>query len=136
MKGGSTRSMILPWFIQASSWATPRRSSRGLSTLRCFLMSHADFIEEAKANRPGASITPLIQVREVSFAYSVAPVIIDVSLQLPRGEMGALIGANGSGKSTLIRLLAGLIQPQKGVVAFDGAPLSTFDARDRAKRIA
>ena len=96
-------------------------------------MSHDAFIEETEAS--SASITPLIEARAVSFAYSVAPVIIDASLALPRGEMGALIGANGSGKSTLIRLLVGLIQPSSGVVAFNGAPLSTFGARERAKRI-
>src|SRR5712691_11318103 len=99
-------------------------------------MSRDDFIGEAKATSVGAAIKPLIEAREVSFAYSVAPVIVDVSLALPQGKMGALIGANGSGKSTLIRLLAGLIQPVSGVVAFNDMPLSRFDARERAKRIA
>src|SRR5712692_1090760 len=99
-------------------------------------MSRDNFIEEAKGINPMTSIAPLIEAREVSFAYSVAPVIVDVSLALPQGKMGALIGANGSGKSTLIRLLAGLIQPVSGVVAFNDMPLSSFDARERAKRIA
>src|SRR5260370_21554453 len=99
-------------------------------------MSRDDFVGEAKGVNPMTSIAPLIEAREVSFAYSVAPVIVDVSLALPQGKMGALIGANGSGKSTLIRLLAGLIQPVSGVVAFNDMPLSSFDARERAKRIA
>lgn len=79
---------------------------------------------------------PLIQTRNLSFAYSSLPAVVDVSLTLPRGTMGALIGANGSGKSTLIRLLAGLLEPAKGQVAFNGAPLTNLHPRDRAKRIA
>jgi ABC-type Mn2+/Zn2+ transport system ATPase subunit len=50
---------------------------------------------------------PLIEARGLNFSYSSLPAVVDVSLALPRGSMGALIGANGSGKSTLIRLLAG-----------------------------
>ena len=79
---------------------------------------------------------PLIETRHLHFAYSVSPVVVDVSLELPRGAMATVIGANGSGKSTLIRLLAGLLEPASGEVIFDGAPLSNFEARDRAKRIA
>ncbi len=79
---------------------------------------------------------PLIQVRNLGFSYSSLPAVVDVSLSLPRGAMGALIGANGSGKSTLIRLLAGLLAPGSGEVIFDGASLSTIHPRERAKRIA
>ena len=49
---------------------------------------------------------PLLQASHLSFAYSVAPVVADVSLSLARGEIGALIGANGSGKSNLLGLFA------------------------------
>ena len=78
----------------------------------------------------------LSQARDVSFSYSSLPAVVDVSLSVPRGAMGALIGANGSGKSTLIRLLAGLLAPGTGEVIFDGASLSTVHPRARAKRIA
>src|SRR5713101_611917 len=80
--------------------------------------------------------SPLIEAKRVSFAYSSLPAVVDVSLALPRGTMGALIGANGSGKSTLIRLLAGLLEPASGEAIFNGAPLSSLHPRDRAKRIA
>jgi len=72
----------------------------------------------------------------LEFSYSSLPAVVDVSLSVPRGAMGALIGANGSGKSTLIRLLAGLLAPGAGEVIFDGASLSTIHPRERAKRIA
>lgn len=78
----------------------------------------------------------LVEARRLSFAYSSLPVVDDVSLALPRGAMGALIGANGSGKSTLIRLLAGLLKPASGDVIFNNAPLQNLQARERAKRIA
>src|SRR5713101_4112143 len=128
--------MIQWWSTRASLSVAPRKFSRSLYTRRRFLMSRDDFIGDATTTNAAEAITPLIEAREVSFAYSVAPVIVDVSLALPQGKMGALIGANGSGKSTLIRLLAGLIQPVSGVVAFNDMPLSKFEARERAKRIA
>jgi cobalamin transport system ATP-binding protein len=78
----------------------------------------------------------LIQTRHLNFAYSTLPAVVDVSLKLPRGALGALIGANGSGKSTMIRLLAGLLKPTSGEVIFNGAPLSSLHPRERAKRIA
>ncbi|HEY8187768.1 MAG TPA: ABC transporter ATP-binding protein [Pyrinomonadaceae bacterium] len=94
----------------------------------------------ARASRidgPNALIDdPLIEARNLSFTYAESPAVIDVSLVLPRGAMGALIGANGSGKSTLIRLLAGLLAPASGEVALKGASLSNLSPRERAKQIA
>lgn len=78
----------------------------------------------------------VIAARNVSFAYATTPVLSDVSLSLPRGAVGALIGANGSGKSTLIRVLAGLLAPASGEVLVDGVPLASIALRERAKRIA
>lgn len=89
---------------------------------------------------PGAAGVPLnapiIEARGLNFSYSLGPVVIDAELALPRGSMGAMIGANGCGKSTLLRLLAGLTEPSSGVVNFNGAPLSELHARLRAKHIA
>lgn len=78
----------------------------------------------------------ILEAREVFFAYGATPIVNNVSLALPRGAVGALIGANGSGKSTLIRLLAGLLAPSSGQVLIDGVPLTSIPVRERAKRIA
>jgi NitT/TauT family transport system ATP-binding protein len=50
-------------------------------------------------------------------------VLENVTLNVPRGEVIALLGRSGSGKSTLLRILAGLIQPSSGQVRVKGAPL-------------
>lgn len=78
----------------------------------------------------------IVEARDVVFAYAATPVVNGVSLTLPRGTVGALIGANGSGKSTLIRLLAGLLTPSNGHVFIEGVALTSIPLRERAKRIA
>jgi iron complex transport system ATP-binding protein len=78
----------------------------------------------------------ILEAIHLSFAYSAAPAVVDVSCSLPRGVLVALIGANGSGKSTLVRLLAGLLAPASGDVIFKDAPLSRLNVRERAKWIA
>lgn len=78
----------------------------------------------------------IVEARDVVFAYAATPVVDEVSLTLPRGAVGALIGANGSGKSTLIRLLAGLLTPSSGHVLIGGVALTSIPLRERAKRIA
>lgn len=59
-----------------------------------------------------------------------------VSLSLSPGEMLGLIGPNGSGKSTLMRLLAGLLRPDRGCVMLEGAPMAQMPQRRIARRIA
>lgn len=99
--------------------------------------SHNDAGPEGSPRAAGAPPdAPIVEARGVNFSYSMGPVVIDADLALPRGSMGAMIGANGSGKSTLLRLLAGLTEPSSGVVNFNGAPLSGLEARLRAKHIA
>ena len=90
----------------------------------------------AQNNQQVSPANPLVEAREVSFAYSTAPVLNRASLSLRQGSIGALIGANGSGKSTLLRVLAGLIQPNTGSVTFKGMPLSKLEPRKRARHIA
>lgn len=60
------------------------------------------------------------QLDDVTFAYGDEPVLRIPSLEIPRGEVVALVGANGSGKTTLLHLLAFLEAPTAGRVRFFG----------------
>ncbi|MDD7302411.1 MAG: ATP-binding cassette domain-containing protein [Eubacteriales bacterium] len=58
----------------------------------------------------------VLSAENISFAYGDRQVVRDLTLEIRRGEINALVGGNGSGKTTTLRLLAGLIQPQCGFV--------------------
>lgn len=57
----------------------------------------------------------------------IITVLNDVSLQVPRGQMTAIVGESGAGKSTLLHLLGALDAPTRGVVCINGEPLNHRD---------
>lgn len=67
---------------------------------------------------PGA---PIVELRDVSFTYNGDPVLQDVTLEIRRGNFIAMIGPNGGGKTTLLKLILGLLKPDKGHIRVNGA---------------
>ncbi|MGT2801135.1 ABC transporter ATP-binding protein [Streptococcus henryi] len=65
-------------------------------------------------------MTPLLQLHHLSKSYKKQVAIDDISLALPAGKIIGLLGSNGSGKTTLIKLINGLLQPDKGDVVING----------------
>ena len=65
---------------------------------------------------------PIIEFKDVTFAYDSEPVLADVSLSIPPGELVGMVGPNGGGKTTLLRLMLGLLKPQRGTVRVFGEP--------------
>ena len=66
-------------------------------------------------------------------SYSKKVVIRDVTLELGRGEVVALLGPNGSGKTTCFYSIAGLVTPEGGKVIVDGRDVTTLPMYRRAK---
>ena len=74
-----------------------------------------------------------LQVRGLRKSYRKRPVIRDVSLDLGRGEVVALLGPNGSGKTTCFYAIAGLVRPEAGSVRLDGAEVGGLPMYRRAR---
>ena len=66
--------------------------------------------------------TPAIEVHDLTVAYRTQPVLWDVDLQLPEGQLIAIVGPNGAGKSTLLKAMLGLVTPVTGWVQIFGEP--------------
>ncbi len=62
----------------------------------------------------------MIWVKGICFSYRNKMVLRDVSMEIPQGEIVALLGESGSGKSTLAKVLTGILKPQAGRVEMDG----------------
>lgn len=77
----------------------------------------------------------MIVLNHLSIGHSRHPVLRDLSVTFPGGELTALLGRNGSGKSTLLRTVAGLLKPLSGSVLIDGADISTLSRNGVAKKI-
>jgi zinc transport system ATP-binding protein len=73
---------------------------------------------------------PAVELRGVDFAYEQnRPVLRDVDLAVPSGQLVAIAGPNGGGKTTLVRLALGLQRPTAGQVLLFGEPAHAFSRR-------
>jgi len=65
---------------------------------------------------------PVIEIRDLWFSYNGQPILQDVDLAVRAGDFLAVIGPNGGGKTTLLKLMMGLLKPDRGRVRVLGAP--------------
>jgi len=77
---------------------------------------------------------PLMSVRNIETWYGPINAIRGVSLDINEGRVVAVLGANGAGKTTLLRTIAGVIDPFKGSVMFEGRPIQGLDPDEVARR--
>ncbi|MEI8235165.1 MAG: ATP-binding cassette domain-containing protein [Verrucomicrobiota bacterium] len=77
-----------------------------------------------------------IEAENVAFAYPDGFLALrDVAFRVRRGEFVAMLASNGSGKTTLIKVIAGLLTPQKGAVRVDGRDIRRYAQVDLYQRI-
>ncbi len=74
-----------------------------------------------------------LQITNLRKSYRKRPVIRDVSINLGRGEVVALLGPNGSGKTTCFYAIAGLVTPEGGRVIIDGRDVTSLPMYRRAQ---
>jgi branched-chain amino acid transport system ATP-binding protein len=77
---------------------------------------------------------PLLRVRNLETYYGPIMAIRGVSFAVPRGAIVTILGANGAGKTTVLKTVAGVMDPQKGTVSFEGREIQGLDP-DRIVRL-
>lgn len=79
-------------------------------------------------------MTPVLELRGISKRYGSVEALREVDFTLEAGEIHALLGENGAGKSTLMKVAFGLVRPDAGIIAVDGASARLRDPVD-ARRL-
>jgi ABC-type sugar transport system ATPase subunit len=77
----------------------------------------------------GAGDGPLLQLRGIGKNFGPVQALIDIDLDIPPGQVTALVGDNGAGKSTLIKTIAGTWAPSTGHLVWQGRPVTIHSPR-------
>lgn len=75
----------------------------------------------------------MLQIKGINVFYGAIQALNNVSADVNRGEIVAIIGSNGAGKSTLLRTISGLLRPRGGTISFEGKDLTTMPAHEIVK---
>ncbi|MCC6674970.1 MAG: ATP-binding cassette domain-containing protein, partial [Thermomicrobiales bacterium] len=78
-----------------------------------------------------ASDAPLLAVSDLHVFYGMSHVLHGASLDIPQGQVTALVGRNGVGKTTLVNAIAGLVPVQSGRIDLEGVDLTKLPATAR-----
>ena len=76
--------------------------------------------------------TPLLRVRGLRKHFGAVEALAGVDLDVPAGQVTALVGDNGAGKSVLIKCIAGIHEPDAGEIVWEGRPVRIRNPRDSA----
>ena len=97
-------------------------------------------VQQWFSQRPPVQTQPeqpvLLEVKDLCFGYTREKRTLEnISFQIRKGEMLAIVGRNGAGKSTLSKLICGFEKPDSGTIVLDGRDIGGDSIRERAMRI-
>ena len=74
--------------------------------------------------------TPLLKMTNISKSFGEVHALTEISLNAVQGEVHAIVGENGAGKSTLMKIIAGALHPDSGMIEFAGRSVVFREPRD------
>jgi iron-chelate-transporting ATPase len=77
----------------------------------------------------------MLALRSISYSYVNSDAVHDVTFTVGERQLVALTGPNGSGKSTLLKMIARVLAPHGGSIAFEGRGIDEWPAKEYAKRV-
>lgn len=119
------------------------RASQVQSRLREIERLQPQELKKSNIQRPYIRFIPMekqpgkiiFKIDHVSKGYEGKEVIRSFSLEITRGDKIGVIGANGRGKSTLLKMIAGVLQPDKGVVEFGHQTVISYFPQDHTDTV-
>jgi len=81
---------------------------------------------------PGTAMdgAPLLRLRDIGKAFGPVQALTGIDLDVPAGQVTALVGDNGAGKTTLIKCIAGIHAPSSGQMLWNGRPVHLHSPKD------
>ena len=110
---------------------------RGANRVRRDLSLIVSELQEEQAEHKRRAETdpddiPAIQLAQVDFSYGQVQVLFDLGFEVRKHETLALLGTNGAGKSTALKVITGLVTPERGVVRLHGRTITFATPEQRA----
>ncbi|MDR3690677.1 MAG: ABC transporter ATP-binding protein [Fimbriimonas sp.] len=75
----------------------------------------------------------MLDIKDINVFYGAIQALNNVSINVQKGEIVAIIGSNGAGKSTLLRTISGMLHPRTGTIMFEGKNITTSPAHEIVK---
>ena len=76
----------------------------------------------------------MLSIRDINVFYGAIHALQNVSIDVEKGEIVAIIGSNGAGKSTLLRTISGLLRPRSGTITLEGEGIDSSPAHEIVRR--
>ncbi|HTQ21817.1 ABC transporter ATP-binding protein [Mycobacterium sp.] len=130
--------LATPVFTVFRSAAELRKANGAMRRLNPTLSTPMEDLETAARTddfqAPGSS-APVLEFRDVHFAYADHKVLDGVSFDVPSNGFVALVGASGAGKSTIFSLVSRFYEPDRGEICIDGTPIAALSLSESRSRI-
>ncbi len=82
----------------------------------------------------GTAESPLLSLEGINLSFGGLKALVDVNVEVRKGEILAIIGPNGAGKSSLLNLICGIYRPQSGTVSYKGEVRSRMKPDEVARQ--